>query len=171
MDQTTLIAISVVALLLVIGLFFLLRGKKQHIELSAPPPAKPVMRAAPAPAPGPEGNGVTDEAAAAVEDVVGEILEVDAHHDRALDEAAAGPADPLTRIKGLGPKAEARLAQLGITRFEQIAAWTPQEVAEIDAQLGPFKGRIQRDRWVEQATHLAQGDIAGFEAKFGKLSG
>ncbi len=81
----------------------------------------------------------------------------------------AGPADPLTRMKGLGPKAEAALNALGITRFEQIAGWNEADVARIDVQMGAFKGRITRDRWVEQARFLAAGDTAGFEATFGKL--
>ena len=81
----------------------------------------------------------------------------------------AGPADPLTRLKGLGPKAEAALNTLGVTRYEQIAAWSDGDIARVDAQMGNFKGRIVRDRWVEQARLLVAGDIAGFEATFGKL--
>ncbi|MEM8696908.1 MAG: hypothetical protein AAGE05_12885 [Pseudomonadota bacterium] len=82
--------------------------------------------------------------------------------------AESGPADPLTQIKGLGPKAEVKLNGIGMERFEQIAAWTAGDIAAIDAQFG-LGDRIERDRWVEQAGFLAQGDIAGFEAKFGKL--
>jgi predicted flap endonuclease-1-like 5' DNA nuclease len=81
----------------------------------------------------------------------------------------AGPADPLTRLKGLGPKAEAVLNGLGVTRYEQIAAWNDGDIARVDTQMGNFKGRIVRDRWVEQARLLSAGDIAGFEATFGKL--
>jgi predicted flap endonuclease-1-like 5' DNA nuclease len=80
-----------------------------------------------------------------------------------------GPPDPLTRMKGLGPKAEATLNGFGITQYAQIAAWNDADVARIDAQMGAFQGRIARDRWVEQARYLAEGDIAGFEAVFGKL--
>jgi predicted flap endonuclease-1-like 5' DNA nuclease len=80
-----------------------------------------------------------------------------------------GPPDPLTRMKGLGPKAEARLNELGITHYAQIAAWSEADVARIDGEMGAFKGRIARDRWVEQARYLAAGDTAGFEAVFGKL--
>jgi predicted flap endonuclease-1-like 5' DNA nuclease len=81
----------------------------------------------------------------------------------------AGPADPLTRMKGLGPKAEAMLNGLGVTRYDQIAAWSEADVARIDPHMGAFRGRILRDRWVEQADFLAKGDTAGFEAVFGKL--
>lgn len=83
--------------------------------------------------------------------------------------AKAGPPDPLTTLKGLGPKAAARLNELGVTRFDQIAAWSDEDVARIAPQLGNFRDRVVRDRWVEQAGHLAIGDTAGFEAKFGKL--
>jgi len=81
----------------------------------------------------------------------------------------AGPPDPLTRMKGLGPKAEALLNSLGITRYDQIAAWSDADVARIDGRMGAFKGRIARDRWVEQAKLLAANDVKGFEAVFGKL--
>jgi predicted flap endonuclease-1-like 5' DNA nuclease len=85
--------------------------------------------------------------------------------------ADAGPPDTLTTLKGLGPKAAARLNELGITRYDQLAALSDPELSRIDAQMGAFQGRILRDRWVEQAGHLASGDTAGFEAKFGKLGG
>lgn len=80
---------------------------------------------------------------------------------------ASGPADDLTRIKGLGPKLAALLGEFGITTFAQIAAWTPQEIERIDARLGRFSGRITRDQWVEQAKLLAAGDESGFTARFG----
>ena len=80
----------------------------------------------------------------------------------------ADPA-PLTRIKGLGPKVQARLAELGITRVDQLASLTDDDAEALDAQLGAFRGRIARDRWVEQARFLAAGDVRGFEAVFGRL--
>jgi len=82
---------------------------------------------------------------------------------------AAGAPDNLRQLKGVGPKLAGLLTQLGITRFDQIAAWDAAQIATVDAQLGTFKGRIVRDNWVEQARFLASGDLAGFEAKFGKL--
>lgn len=81
----------------------------------------------------------------------------------------AEPGDDLTRIKGLGPKLARLLADLGVTRFDQIAAWSEADLAEIDGKLGAFAGRPARDAWVEQARLLASGDVAGYEAKFGKL--
>ena len=61
------------------------------------------------------------------------------------------------------------LGDLGVSRYDQIATWTAADIAEVDPYLGTFKGRITRDNWIEQAAFLAKGDIAGFEAKFGKL--
>lgn len=82
--------------------------------------------------------------------------------------APAGSADDLTRIKGLGPKIAGLLGEMGVTSFAQIAAWSEQDVAAIDAQLGRFSGRITRDQWIAQAQMLAAGDEAGFAAKFGQ---
>lgn len=78
-------------------------------------------------------------------------------------------ADDLRLIKGLGLRIATKLNELGITRFEQLAALDAAGVAAIDGQLGTFAGRITRDNWVDQASFLAKGDIAGFEAKYGKL--
>lgn len=73
------------------------------------------------------------------------------------------------QLKGLGPKVAARLAELGITTVGQIAALDHDAAQALDAELGPFRGRLERDRWIEQARFLAAGDRAGFEAVFGKL--
>ncbi len=79
------------------------------------------------------------------------------------------PGDDLGRIKGLGPKLQALLPALGVTSFAQIASWNEDDLIKIDAQLGAFAGRPQRDNWIEQAKFLAAEDVAGFEAKFGKV--
>ena len=102
---------------------------------------------------------------------IGEVVSAAAAEEAAkpIVAPAAGDPDDLTRIKGVGPKLQAMLRDLGVTRYEQIAAWTPAEIAAIDPHLGAFQGRIVRDGWTEQARYLAAGDIAGFEAKFGKL--
>lgn len=76
---------------------------------------------------------------------------------------------PLTLLKGLGPRAAARLGELGVGSVEELAALSDAQVEAIDAQMGALTGRIARDRWVEQARLLAAGDVAGFEAAFGKL--
>lgn len=82
---------------------------------------------------------------------------------------SAEPADDLSRIKGLGPKLRTRLDELGVTRFDQIAAWSETDLAAIDAQLGTFAGRPAKDNWIEQARLLASDDLAAYEGKFGKV--
>ena len=57
----------------------------------------------------------------------------------------------------------------GLTRYEQLAKLTDEELERLDAGLGAFQGRLQRDRVVEQADYLARGDIDGYEQKFGKV--
>lgn len=89
--------------------------------------------------------------------------------DRPNIAAAVGDPDNLMLLKGVGPKLNALLVGLGVVRFDQIAAWTAAEIAEVDGYLGSFKGRIIRDNWVDQADLLARGDKAGFEAKYGAL--
>lgn len=84
-------------------------------------------------------------------------------------EPASTETDDLTRIKGLGPKLALKLGELGVIRYAQIADLTPEQAADLDARLGTFQGRMERDRWIEQARYLAKGDRDGFEAAFGKL--
>ena len=74
----------------------------------------------------------------------------------AVLEAPDGAPDDLTRISGVGPVLSRTLNGLGVFHFRQIAAWTPAEVAWVDATL-KFKGRIDRDGWVAQAARLAEG--------------
>ena len=64
-----------------------------------------------------------------------------------------GQPDNLKQIKGIGPKIEASLNVMGIYHFDQIALWTKANIDWVDGQLA-FKGRIRRERWVDQATAL-----------------
>jgi len=79
---------------------------------------------------------------------------------------AIGDPDDLTRIKGIGPKLSELCYSLGVMRFDQIAAWSDADVAEVDQHLR-IKGRIERDRWVDQAKLLAAGDDTGHAEEFG----
>jgi predicted flap endonuclease-1-like 5' DNA nuclease len=115
-----------------------------------------------------EGRAITDEGAAAARDVAGQILGVDQHLNIP---PADGPPDNLQTLKGVGPKLASQLHDAGITRFEQIAGLSTCEAAALDAKMGAFRGRIERDRVVEQARFLARGDRDGYEAIFGKLGG
>lgn len=73
--------------------------------------------------------------------------------------APEGPADDLTRIKGIGPKLSARLNDLGIYHFKQIAAWTKTEAQWVDEYLA-FKGRVGREKWIKQARALTANGSA-----------
>jgi predicted flap endonuclease-1-like 5' DNA nuclease len=79
--------------------------------------------------------------------------------------------DDLTRMKGVGPKMAALLNEQGISRYEQLASLGDEEAVALDARMGTFKGRLARDRVVEQARLLASGDRDAYEAQFGKLGG
>ncbi|WP_273508748.1 50S ribosomal protein L21 [Planktotalea frisia] len=71
-----------------------------------------------------------------------------------LKEARGGVADDLKRISGVGPKLEGTLHEIGVFHFDQIAAWGPAEISYMDDRLS-FKGRIERDDWIAQATQFA----------------
>ncbi|WP_308914855.1 50S ribosomal protein L21 [Jannaschia sp. LMIT008] len=74
--------------------------------------------------------------------------------DNLLAEARGGQPDDLKKIKGVGPKLEGVLHEIGVFHFDQIAAWGPEDVAYMNDRLS-FKGRIERDNWIEKATELA----------------
>ena len=62
--------------------------------------------------------------------------------------------DDLTKINGIGPKIKEKLYDLGITTFAQIAGLSDAEIEQVNGKLS-FKGRIERENWVEQAKALA----------------
>jgi predicted flap endonuclease-1-like 5' DNA nuclease len=135
-------------LLLAVAVFvaFRLLGRA---NVPLPPPAempKPVEQAAPVSAPAPE---------------------IDAPSPYLP--APEGEADDLGRIKGIGPKLSARLKELGVFHYGQIAAWTPEQMALVDSELGQFQGRPERDQWQSQARLLAAGDVKAYERAHGKL--
>ena len=70
--------------------------------------------------------------------------------------AGLGEPDDLKLIVGVGPVLERMLHSLGVMTFRQIARWSDREVAEFDAKLPEFPGRIVRDQWVTQARELHQ---------------
>ena len=151
----------IVAIAFLIILAFLIFRPRQRVTLTDSAPVRPHMQhAAPR-----EGRGIAGEAAAATSDVTGDIISAPVH--RALE--GDMPGDDLCRLKGVGPKFADALHAAGFVNFEQIAGLSPVEVDRLDDQLGAFRGRIKRDRIVEQADYLARNDIDGFEQRFGKL--
>ena len=133
-------------------------------------PAPPPAETAPEPVPPPVEVVATPEAAAeaaservrAAARAAGEAARMmeapgAASRPARLEGPRAGGADDLKRIRGVGPKLEVMLHGLGFYHFDQIAAWTPEEVTWVDSNLEGFGGRVTRDRWVEQARELASG--------------
>lgn len=166
-------ALVVVALLLlaVLVLWLVMANRRTRIELTPDEADGPARRnqalidAPPAAVPGvPLAPG--DVAAVPLVEPDAAVVLVPEAEPAPAAPAPAG-ADDLLLIKGLGPKIKALLADLGVTTFAQIAAWTDADIDRIDAQLGRFQGRIRRESWVEQAKLLAAGDKAGFAQRFG----
>ncbi|MGR3624212.1 NADH-quinone oxidoreductase subunit E [Pseudophaeobacter sp.] len=121
----------------------------------APKPAAKQAAEAKKPAPKAETKPAAQELAEAAPEI--------------LKEARGGLPDDLKLLKGVGPKLEETLNDLGFFHFDQIADWTEAEVAWVDSRL-KFKGRIERDGWIAQAKKLAVGDETEF-AKRAKKDG
>ena len=145
--------VILVALAIGIVVGFLIFRPRQRVRLTDSKPTRPHMTIHP-------GETVLEHEA-----------EVTTRHVIGSDESAVspGPMDDLERLKGVGPKLAAMLVSRGITRYDQISKLTDSEIERLDADLGAFRGRLQRDRVVEQADYLARGDVDGFEQRFGKL--
>ncbi|WP_417262083.1 NADH-quinone oxidoreductase subunit E [Celeribacter sp.] len=73
-------------------------------------------------------------------------------------------ADDLKKLKGVGPKLEQTLNELGFWHYDQVAKWTAEEIAWVDSRL-KFKGRIERDGWIDQAKILAEGGETEFSKR------
>jgi predicted flap endonuclease-1-like 5' DNA nuclease len=79
-----------------------------------------------------------------------------------------GTADNLKAIKGVGPKLEKLLNDVGVWHFDQIASWKARDIAFVDDKMQGFKGRISRDEWVKQAKVLAKGGTTEFSERVAK---
>ena len=84
-----------------------------------------------------------------------------------LSEPRGGKADNLCRIKGIGFVIEEKLHNLGVFHFDQIAAWTENEIKWVDSHLA-FSGRILREDWIGQAKKLAAGEETEFSQRVDK---
>lgn len=74
-----------------------------------------------------------------------------------LFDTPEGAADDLKKISGVGPVLEKKLNALGITQYVQVAGFSADDIERVDAVLN-FKGRIERENWIEQAKTLAEGE-------------
>lgn len=83
---------------------------------------------------------------------------------RPMPASSQGPNEDLKRIRGVGVLIEKRLNAMGISRYEQIANWTSGEIDRV-SQVLEFKGRIEREGWVEQARILLNGGQTEFSRR------
>jgi predicted flap endonuclease-1-like 5' DNA nuclease len=77
---------------------------------------------------------------------------------------SSGAIEDLKRIRGIGVLIEKKLNSLGITSYEQVANWTRADIDRISEVLD-FKGRIERENWIEQARILASGGQTEFSRR------
>ena len=92
---------------------------------------------------------------------------VDGGNPQPIFTAPEGPADDLKLITGVGPVVERKLNAIGVTKWSQVAAMTPEDIAKLESSLN-FKGRVARDNWLAQAEVLARGGIEEYRKVFGK---
>jgi predicted flap endonuclease-1-like 5' DNA nuclease len=76
-----------------------------------------------------------------------------------LSGARNGAPDDFTLIEGVSLLQQTTLYSLGVFHFDQVAAWTPENVAWVDQYLR-LGGRIEDEEWVEQAEELARYGVA-----------
>jgi len=154
--------VILVGLLIGLVVGYLVFRPRQRVMLTSDTPVRPHMTADLRS----QSSGIADEAARATSDVAGQFLGTSVS---AQLPNGSGHPDNLEALKGVGPKLAALLNSLGLTRFDQLASLSPNQVETLDAELGAFRGRLARDRLVEQADYLARGDLDGYSQKFGAL--
>lgn len=80
------------------------------------------------------------------------------------DAARTTGHDDLKRIRGIGVLIEKRLNSLGVHTYDQVADWTSADIDRISQTLD-FKGRIEREAWIEQARILSSGGQTEFSRR------
>ena len=153
---------ALIAAIVAVLLLYLLLRPRQRVALTDSAPVRPHMAVQAKTAD--EAVGHSNHAAAANPADAAPLAQVHNSHP-----GASGAPDDLLQLKGVGPKLAALLISHGLTRFDQLATLSPSQVDSLDDTLGAFRGRLARDRVVDQADYLARGDIDGFDQRFGKI--
>ncbi|MEW7291945.1 hypothetical protein [Aquimarina sp. 2304DJ70-9] len=68
--------------------------------------------------------------------------------------ADASQKDDLKLISGVGPFIEEKLNGIGIYTFDQISKFKKEDIETVTQLIKFFPGRIERDKWTDQATKL-----------------
>ena len=105
-------------------------------------------------APADQEKEVSVSTSAPVSETPVEPSDIDKEAPTLLDAPRQGTKDNLQQILGIGPKIETTLNSIGVFHFDQIAAWDQKSVHWVDEKLS-FKGRIDREKWVQQASALS----------------
>lgn len=113
-----------------------LEARVRHLEQSA----------APAPVATPSPDEAPAQAAA--------TSQARAEKPPMLPAARNGAPDDFTLIEDVSVLQQITLYSIGVFHFDQIAAWTPANVAWVDQYLR-LRGRIEDEEWVMQAQALA----------------
>ena len=75
-----------------------------------------------------------------------------------------GTPDDLKRVRGVGVLIEKKLISMGVTSYQQIANWSASDIDRV-SQVLDFRGRIERENWVEQARILSAGGQTEFSRR------
>ena len=126
------------------------------VEVPAPAPAAAPPPEVTAPKPASDYPAAIVAAAAAAATAAAATVAAPAAAAASALVTPIGPPDDLTRIRSIDADLQRRLNNLGYTRFDQIAVWTPSDVTRTSQSLG-FYGRIEQENWIEQAQILAKG--------------
>ena len=138
-------------------------------QAAQPAPAPVAAASAPARAPAAPAPAATGAGASSAPSDFSHLRSVRSEALRGDDSARAsgrnaGDIDDLKRIRGIGVLIEKKLNSLGIIQFEQVANWTGADIERISRILD-FKGRIEREHWIEQARILATGGQTEFSRR------
>lgn len=104
----------------------------------------------------PKGKPAKKAAAPKADAPKAEAPKAEAKAPKKAEAAATTGADDLKELSGVGPALEKKLHAAGVTTFAQVAAWTEEDVADMNEKLS-FKGRIEREGWIAQAQEKTQG--------------
>ena len=124
-------------------------SKPVHAGVSASNPANKEIKK-------PALQTVTPNAMAEEKQHAQPVLHNDTHDTHRETPKTEPQDDDLKEIKGIGPKLEKRLKEMGITSFYQIAKFQSHDIEKLADTLGAFRGRIERDGWVIGATQAYQ---------------
>jgi predicted flap endonuclease-1-like 5' DNA nuclease/uncharacterized membrane protein len=71
-----------------------------------------------------------------------------------IDSPVEDRPDDLKKIRGIGPVLERRLNTTGVSRFEQIAEMSTQDLMDLATRISISPAVARRDNWIQQARSL-----------------